>query len=60
MTFSSDPNDYYGSVTVYYVGGPGGLLEWTDTYTIHWVNDQCYFHSGHPQRSRVRTRHGTY
>lgn len=40
MTFSSDPDDYYGSVTVYYASGPGGLLEWTDTYTIHWVNDQ--------------------
>jgi trypsin len=58
VTFSSGPNDYYGSVTVYYVSGPGGLLEWTDTYTIHSVNDECYFHSGHPQRCRIDTRHG--
>jgi trypsin len=59
VTFSSPPNDYYGSVTVYYVSGASGSLEWTDTYTIHSVNDQCYFHSGHPQRCRVDTRHGT-
>jgi trypsin len=60
VTFSSGPDDYYGSVTVYYLSGPGGTLKWTDTYTIHSVNDRCYFHSRHPQRCKVGTRQGTY
>jgi trypsin len=60
VTFSSGPNDYYGNVTVYYVSGPSGSLQWTDTYTIHSVSDECYFHSGHPQQCTVHTRHGRY
>lgn len=59
VTFSSGANYYYGNVTVYYLSGAGGSLEWTDTYTIHWVNRQCYLGSGHAQRCRVDTRHGT-
>jgi hypothetical protein len=60
VQFWHGPNDYYGNVTVYLVSGPGGLSEWSDTYTLHWVNDQCYFHSGHPQRCTIHTRRGTW
>jgi V8-like Glu-specific endopeptidase len=60
VQFWHGPNDYYGSVTVYLVNGPHGVTRWTDTYTIHWVNDRCYFHSGHPQRCTVHTRRGTW
>lgn len=60
VQFSHGPNDYYGNVTVYLVSGPGGLSEWSDTYTLHWVNDQCYFHSGDPQRCTIHTRRGTW
>lgn len=60
IQFSHGPNAYYGNVTVYLVSGPNGLSEWTDTYTLHWVNDQCYFHSGHPQRCTTHTRRGTW
>jgi Trypsin len=60
VNFSHGPNDYYGTVTVYFVSGPGGLTEWTDSYTLHWVNDGCYFHSGHPNRCTIHTRRGTF
>jgi secreted trypsin-like serine protease len=60
VQFWHSANDYYGNVTVYLDSGPNGLSEWTDTYTLHWVNTQCYLHSGHPQRCAVHTRHGTW
>ena len=25
-------------------------------YTVNWVDDQCYFHSGHPQSCKVQTK----
>lgn len=55
--FWHGPNDYYGTVTVYYL--TGAVTEWTDSYTIHWVNDQCYYHSGHPRGCAIHTRRGT-
>jgi secreted trypsin-like serine protease len=58
--FSSGPNDYWGTVTVHYLFGSNNSLEWTDTYTIHWVNDQCYFHSGHPSSCGIRTKRGSW
>jgi len=58
--FWHGPNDYYGTVTVYYYTDSTGTTYWSDTYTIHWVNDYCYFHSGHPQQCAIPTRHGTY
>jgi hypothetical protein len=58
--FSSGPNDYSGTVTSSYLFGSNNSLEWTATYTMHWVNDQCYFHSGHPSRCRITTRRGNW
>jgi secreted trypsin-like serine protease len=49
--FRSAPNDYWGTVTSSYLFGANDSLEWVATYTIHWVNDQCY-HSGHRSRCR--------
>jgi Trypsin len=60
VQFWHGPNDYWGNVSVWLTSGPGGLTEWTDTYTIHWVNDQCYYHSGHPSQCAIHTRHGTW
>jgi secreted trypsin-like serine protease len=60
LWFSSGPNDYWGTVTVHYLFGSNNSLEWTDTYTMHWVSDQCYFHSTHPSRCRIRTKHGSW
>lgn len=59
VQFWHGPNDYYGSITVYLLETSGGLVGWSDTYTLHWVNDQCYFHSGHRQTCTIHTRRGT-
>jgi hypothetical protein len=58
--FRSTPNDYFGTVTSSYLFGSDNSLEWVATYTIHWVNDRCYFHSTHPSRCRITTRHGSW
>jgi hypothetical protein len=60
FTFSNGANDYYGDITVYYVNGSGGKIYWTDRYTLHWVNDSCYFHSGHRRRCTIHKRQGTW
>jgi hypothetical protein len=49
------PNDYYGSVTVYYAFNRGEVV-WNDRFTIHWVNDHCYFHTNHLSRCAIHTR----
>jgi hypothetical protein len=59
FTFSSGPNYYYGNVIVYYIFGAGESVYWTDRYTVHWVNNFCYFHSGHRRRCKIHTRTGT-
>ncbi len=59
-TFSSGPNDYYGNVVVYYEFGAKDVVYWTDYYTMRWVNDYCYFHSGHRRTCKIKVRHGTY
>lgn len=48
-------NDYYGTITIYYVLGRESVL-WNDRYTIHWVDDYCWFHSGHRDTCVIRTR----
>lgn len=60
IQFWHGPNDYYGSVTVHLVNGPNGLTEWTDSYMVHWVNDQCYYHSTDRQRCTIHTKRGTW
>lgn len=39
IQFWHGPNDYYGNVTVCLVDTTG-QVQWTDHYTLHWVNDQ--------------------
>jgi hypothetical protein len=56
VQFWHGPNDYYGTITVYLVG----RAKWTDYYTIHWVNEHCYYHSDHPHRCKIQTRRGTW
>jgi Trypsin len=60
VNFWHGPNDYYGNVTIYYVSGRYGDAVWRDDYTLHWVSDQCYFHSGHRQTCTTHTRRGTW
>lgn len=50
----SGANDYWGSVTIYYVL-EGGKTVWNDRYSIKKVNDYCYWHSGHRASCPIRT-----
>lgn len=60
ITFSSGPNDYYGTVTVFDELGNDGKVYWSDHYTIRWVNDYCYFHSGHSRSCKIKAKRGTF
>ncbi|MGV1050291.1 MAG: S1 family peptidase [Solirubrobacterales bacterium] len=48
-------NDYYGTVTVFYAIRKNAV-DWGDHYRIHWVDDRCYFRSGHRQSCVIHTR----
>ncbi len=48
-------NDYYGTITVYFAIYRNTVV-WNDRYRIHWVDDYCWFYSGHRQTCVVRTR----
>ncbi|HEX4305136.1 MAG TPA: serine protease [Solirubrobacterales bacterium] len=55
VTWFQGPNDYFGEVTVFYAIRKNVVLAGVH-YTIDWVNDRCYFHSGHPQSCKVQTK----
>jgi secreted trypsin-like serine protease len=48
------PNDYWGTITVYFLQEQG-IVYWNDRYKIHFVNDYCWWHSGHRQTCVIRT-----
>ncbi len=50
-------NDYYGTVNVNYAFLRNSVI-WKGKYAIHWVNDHCWFESGHRQTCTIHTRHG--
>jgi secreted trypsin-like serine protease len=50
------PNDYWGTVTVFFLQEQG-IVYWNDRYRIHFVNDYCWWHSGHRQTCVIRTFH---
>lgn len=60
FNFWQGPNDYWGSATVYYVLGSDNTVYWADTYTLHWVNDRCYYHSRHRGSCRIHTKRGSW
>lgn len=53
--WSQGGNDYFGTITIYYAIERNSVI-WADHYKIHWVNDRCWFHSGHRQTCVIRTR----
>jgi hypothetical protein len=59
VSFWSGANDYWGTVTVYYLSGTDNSGEWSDTYAMRWVNDQCYFQSGHRSQCTISTKRGS-
>jgi secreted trypsin-like serine protease len=48
-------DDYFGTVTVYYATRRSSVV-WNGRYTINWVNDRCWFDSGHRASCPVHTR----
>ncbi len=55
VSWAQGGNDYFGTITVYYAIRHH-VVVWNDRYRIHWVDDHCWFHSGHRQTCVVRTR----
>jgi secreted trypsin-like serine protease len=55
VTWFQGPNDYFGKITVFYAIRHNVVLAGVH-YTVNWVNDRCYFHSGHPQSCRIETK----
>jgi secreted trypsin-like serine protease len=55
VNWTQGGDDYFGTITVFYVLGPEEVL-WNDRYTIHWVDDQCWFHSGHRASCPIHTK----
>lgn len=54
ITWFQGPNDYFGRITVFYAIRHNVVLAGVH-YTVHWVDDHCYFHSGHRQACKVQT-----
>ena len=48
-------DDYFGTVTVYY-SIVHNTIAWNFTYTISWVNNHCYFYSGHRASCKIHTK----
>jgi len=55
LTWFEGPNDYYGRVNVFYAIQHNVVLAGAH-YAVHWVNDDCYFHSGTPTSCRVHSK----
>lgn len=55
VTWFQGPDDYFGKVTVFFAIKHNVVLAGVH-YTVSWVNDQCYFHSGHPQSCKIETK----
>lgn len=54
VTWWQGSNDYFGSVTVFLTQSRGAIY-WDLRYKIHWVDDYCWFRSGHRQTCQIRT-----
>lgn len=55
VTWFQGANDYFGTTTVFYAIRHNVVLADVH-FTVHWVNDQCYFHSGHRASCKVQTK----
>lgn len=51
------PNDYYGTVSVRYTLLRSSVV-WKGRFAIRWVNDHCWFDSGHRGSCTVHIRRG--
>ena len=48
-------DDYYGTISTKYVLSRGSVA-WDYSFRIRWVNDRCYFHSGHRKSCKVHSK----
>jgi len=55
VSWSQGGNDYYGTITIYFAIYHN-TVAWNDRYKIHWVNDRCWFDSGHKQTCVIHTK----
>jgi secreted trypsin-like serine protease len=55
VSWYQGPNDYFGTVTVYLVVNRSEVA-WDDRFKINWVNDRCWFSSGHRRSCRIHTQ----
>jgi hypothetical protein len=55
VTWYQGPNDYFGKVTVFYAIHHNVVLAGVH-YTIHSVNDRCYFHGPDPKACKIQTK----
>lgn len=58
-TWTSGPDDYYGTVAVYLTLYKGRVV-WSDYYVIRSLNDNCYFHSNHRASCHINKHAGTF
>lgn len=59
FSFRSSRSYYAGAVIVAYYLTSTGRTAWAGTYTLHWVNYRCYFHTSHPASCTVHRRSGS-
>jgi trypsin len=57
VTWFQGPNDYFGSTDVSYEIKKNVVLA-VFHFNVQWVNDQCYFHSGHRASCKVQMKQG--
>jgi len=57
LAWFSGANDYYGTVSVRYAVLRSSVI-WKGSYAIHWVNDHCWFESGHRATCTVHSQRG--
>jgi secreted trypsin-like serine protease len=55
VSWYQGPNDYFGTTSAFFAIHHNVVLAGVH-FTVSWVNDQCYFHSGHRQSCRVQTK----
>jgi secreted trypsin-like serine protease len=56
VTWFQGADDYFGTTTVAYAIRKNVVLA-VFHFSVEWVNDQCYFHSGHRASCKVQTKH---
>lgn len=55
VTWYQGADDYFGDTTVFFAIRHNVVLAGVH-FTVHWVNDRCYFHSGHRQTCPIQTK----